>query len=377
MSLALSTVLYEWRRYLAAVVALAASGCMVLVLVGLFVGIVESVTATIDRSPADLMVLPAKATSLLGTGGMPRRVMPLIYLNPEVVDVADMDDGGGMFSNLGTGKQKIRTYVQIMAVDTAPGSLTLPSDFDDNVRLALSQPYTIAVDKTALGRLGVKLGDHAALNGHEVIVAATVTGYPSINMVQLVASRATLRLLKEARPDTRVGPMLVKIRDPARAAEVRDQLNAVAGDQYRAWTKPELAVANRNDLMKEQIIGIVLGFAMFMGAAVGIVITWQTLRAAILANVKEFASLRALGVAMGSLGLVVMEMSFWVGIAGLFATALLVSAIWAVARSANVPMGFPVGFVIFIAVSLVLIAVVSGFFSLGVLKKSQPADLLR
>jgi putative ABC transport system permease protein len=377
MSLALSTVLYEWRRYLAAVVALAASGCMVLVLVGLFVGIVESVTATIDRSPADLMVLPAKATSLLGTGGMPRRVMPLIYLNPEVVDVADMDDGGGMFSNLGTGKQKIRTYVQIMAVDTAPGSLTLPSDFDDNVRLALSQPYAIAVDKTALGRLGVKLGDHAALNGHEVIVAATVTGYPSINMVQLVASRATLRLLKEARPDTRVGPMLVKIRDPARAAEVRDQLNAVAGDQYRAWTKPELAVANRNDLMKEQIIGIVLGFAMFMGAAVGIVITWQTLRAAILANVKEFASLRALGVAMGSLGLVVMEMSFWVGIAGLFATALLVSAIWAVARSANVPMGFPVGFVIFIAVSLVLIAVVSGFFSLGVLKKSQPADLLR
>lgn len=377
MSLALSTVLYEWRRYLAAVVALAASGVMVLVLVGLFVGIVESVTATIDRSPADLMVLPAKATSLLGSGGMPRRVMPLIYMNPEVVDVADMDDGGGMFSNLGPGKQKIRTYVQIMAVDTAPGSLTLPSDFDNDTRLALSQPYAVAVDKTALARLGVKLGDHAALNGHEVIVAATVTGYPSINNVQLVASRATLRLLKQSRPSNRVGPMLVKIRDPARAGLVRDQLNAVAGDQYRAWTKPELAIANRNDLMKEQIIGIVLGFAMFMGAAVGIVITWQTLRAAILANVKEFASLRALGVGMGSLGVVVMEMSFWVGVAGLFATALLVSAIWALARSANVPMGFPMGFVVFIAISLVVIAVVSGFFSLGVLKKSQPADLLR
>ncbi len=377
MSLALSTVLYEWRRYLAAVVALAASGCMVLVLVGLFVGIVESVTATIDRSPADLMVLPAKATSLLGTGGMPRRVMPLIYLNPEVVDVADMDDGGGQFSNLGAGKEKIRTYVNVMAVDTAPGSLTLPSDFDENVRLALSQPYAVAVDKTALGRLGVKLGDHAALNGREVIVAATVTGYPSINNVQIIASRATLRLLKQARPDNRVGPMLVKLRDPARAAQVRDQLNAVAGGQYRAWTKPELAIANRNDLMKEQIIGIVLGFAMFMGAAVGVVITWQTLRAAILANVKEFASLRALGVGMASLGAVVMEMSFWVGVAGLFATALLVFSIWALARSANVPMGFPMGFVVFIAISLVVIAVVSGFFSLGVLKKSQPADLLR
>ena len=377
MSLALSTVLYEWRRYLAAVVALAASGCMVLVLVGLFVGIVTSITATIDRSPADLMVLPAKATSLLGSGGMPRRVMPLVYMNPEVVDVAEQADGGGMFSNLGPAKQKVRTYVNIMTVDTAPGSLTLPSDFDDTVRLALSQPYAIAVDKTSLGRLGVKLGDHAALNGHEVIIAALVSGYPNIDNAQVISSRATLRLLGEARPDNRVGPLLVKVRDPARAIQVRDQLNAVAGDQYRAWTKPELSIANRNDLMKKQIIGIVLGFAMLMGAAVGIVITWQTLRAAILANVKEFASLRALGVSMHSLRVVVMELSFWVGVAGLIATGVLIIGLSAFARSASVPMEFPTGFVIFIAIALVMIAVISGFFALGVLKKSQPADLLR
>jgi putative ABC transport system permease protein len=377
MSLALSTVLYEWRRYLAAVVALAASGVMVLGLVGLFVGIVASITATIDRSPADLMVLPAKATSLLGSSGMPRRVMPLVYMNPEVVDVAEIDDGGGMFTNLGPAKPKIRTYAEIMSVDTAPGSLTLPSDFDDTVRLALSQPYAIAVDKTALGRLGVKLGDHAALNGHEVIVAATVTGYPSVDNVQVISSRATLRLLREARPDNRIGPLLIKLRDPARALQVRDQLNAVAGDQYRVWTKPDLSVANRNDLMRKQIIGIVLGFAMLMGAAVGIVITWQTLRAAILANLKEFASLRALGVSMNSLRVVVMELSFWVGVAGLIATGVLITGLSAFARSANVPMEFPAGFVLFTAVALVAIAVISGFFALGVLQKSQPADLLR
>ncbi len=377
MSLALSTVLYEWRRYLAAVVALAASGVMVLGLVGLFVGIVASITATIDRSPADLMVLPAKATSLLGSGGMPRRVMPLVYMNPEVVDVAEIDDGGGMFSNLGPGKRKVRTYAEIMSVDTAPGSLTLPSDFDDTVRLALSQPYAIAVDKTALGRLGVKVGDHAALNGHEVIVAATVTGYPNIDSVQVITSRATLRLLREARPSNRIGPLLIKLREPAHALQVRDQLNAAAGDQYRAWSKPELSVANRNDLMKKQIIGIVLGFAMLMGAAVGIVITWQTLRAAILANVKEFASLRALGVSMNSLRVVVMELSFWVGVAGLIATGLLMAGLWALARNASVPMEIPLGFVVAIALALVAIAVISGFFALGVLKKSQPADLLR
>ena len=39
MSLALATLLYEWRRYMAAVVALAFSGLLVLAQVGMFVGI--------------------------------------------------------------------------------------------------------------------------------------------------------------------------------------------------------------------------------------------------------------------------------------------------------------------------------------------------
>ena len=377
MSLALSTVIYEWRRYLAAVVALAASGVMVLSLVGLFVGIVVSVTATITRSPADLMILPAKSNSLFGSNGMPRRVMPLVYMNPEVVDVTDEDDGGGMFTNLGQGEEKKRTFVQIMAVDTAKGALSLPTDFDENTRLALSQPYAMVADQSVLSQLGIHLGSHAAIEGHEVVLAGIVHGYASINAPMVIVSRTTLRLLHQARPSNRVGPMMVKIRDPSRALQVRDALNAAGGDQFRAWTKADLSASTENDLMKQQIIGIILGFAMFIGSVVGVVITWQTLRGAILANVKEFASLRALGVSMGSLRLVVMEISFWVGIMGLVVTAALVGLLGWACNSAGIPMGFPLGFIFTTAILLLLIAVMSGFFSTGVLKKSQPADLLR
>jgi len=41
-----------------------------------------------------------------------------------------------------------------------------------------------------------------------------------------------------------------------------------------------------------------IGFAVVVGTFIGIVITWQTLQGALLANIKEFASLRALGVSM-------------------------------------------------------------------------------
>jgi putative ABC transport system permease protein len=106
-------------------------------------------------------------------------------------------------------------------------------------------------------------------------------------------------------------------------------------------------------------------------------ITWQTLRGAILANIKEFASLRALGVSMGSLRLVVVELSVWVGLAGLAMTGLMILGVDALAKAGGVPMAYHLDQVAMTSVLLLAISVGSGLLSLGVLKKSQPADLLR
>mgnify|MGYP003382659396 FL=1 len=78
MSLALATLIYEWRRYMAAVIALAFSGLLILAQVGMFTGIVKGATATIDRSRADILVLGAKSESLINSGpsGLPRRIQP-------------------------------------------------------------------------------------------------------------------------------------------------------------------------------------------------------------------------------------------------------------------------------------------------------------
>ncbi len=383
MSLALATLLYEWRRYLAAIVALAFSGLLVLAQVGMFMGIGKAFTATIDRSPADIMILPTKAESLMNTGGLPRRVMPLIYMNPDVIQVADLDGDGAMWGNvaqdgasLKPDKQK-REWVQIMSVDTQPGAVTLPTDYADSVREALSEPHAIALDQSALARLGVKLGDKATLNGKTVRLRAILTGYPNMMQPEIVMSRDTLRLLGMASNARRVGPLMVKIADSSRSEIVRDQLNASANGQFRAWTRADLAKANEGAMMKESIIGIMLGFSLFLGLLIGVGITSQTLRGAILANIKEFASLRALGVSMGSLRSIVLELSFWVGIAGLGATAVLVTLVSLLATAGGVPMAFSVNIIFMTGLFLLSIAMISGLMALGILKKSQPADLLR
>jgi len=379
MSLALSTVIYEWRRYMAAVVALAFSGVLILAQVGMFMGMGKAFTATINRSRADVFVIAPKATSLInGPSGLPRRIEPLIYMDPEVVQVADMADNGARFANQPKDNTPHKQeYVDVQAVDTEPGALTLPTDYSEATRQALEEPYAVALDRTALGRLGVKLGDTASLNQRTVHIAAVLDGYPNINNATAIVSRQTYRLLKLVENEDRSGPLMVQIRDPSRAVLVRDHLNAISNGAYRAWTKPELSQANETELLHVQIIGIMLGFSVFLGIMIGVGITSQTLRGAILANIKEFASLRALGVSMGSLRLVVVELSIWVGLAGLGMTGLMIFGVDALAQAGGVPMAYEPDQVATTSALLLAISVGSGLLSLGVLKKSQPADLLR
>jgi putative ABC transport system permease protein len=380
MSLALATLLYEWRRYTAAVVALAFSGLLILAQVGMFTGIVKGATATIDRSRADIMILPAKMESLINSGGgsLPARLQPQLYMHPEVAEVAAMDNDGGRWINRPKdGAKAVTTFVNVNMVDTRPGAVNLPTDFDEATRTALLEPYSVAIDESQLKRLGVKLGDEASLRGKTVRVRAILHGYPDMNNASVTMSRDSFRLLGMLTKDGKTGPLMVRLTDPARAEVVRDQLNKSAKGAYRAWTRQELSEANEGAIMGEQIIGLFLGFSVFLGFLIGVGITSQTLRGAILSSIKEFASLRALGVGMGSLRMIVIELSFWVGIVGLMATALFTFGVYLLATNGGVPMGFPAVWVIGVSILLLVISGFSGLLALGILKKSQPADLLR
>ncbi|MFN3932053.1 MAG: ABC transporter permease [Brevundimonas sp.] len=380
MSLALSTLLYEWRRYMAAIVALAFSGLLVLAQVGMFMGIGKAFTATIDRASADIMVMAPGATGLFngGPSGVPRRIMPVVQSHPDIVAVADLDGSGGRWQNVVEGDAPRKTeFVQVSIIDAVPGAVTVPTDYSPELVEALRQPFGVAIDETALGRLGVKLGDKAIYNGKTVYVVAVTRGYPNMMQAGVVMSRDTLRMLGEASTGDRVGPLMVGIRPGADSERVVAQLNAQSRGQFKAWTRADLGEANQAAMFKESFIVIMLGFSLFLGILIGVAITWQTLRGAIMANIKEFASLRALGVSMGSLRGIVMELSFWVGIAGIFAAGLLTWAVSLLATSGGLTMAFPIPMVAGVCIMLLVIALASGFLSLGVLKKSQPADLLR
>jgi len=379
MSLAFSTLLYEWRRYFAAIIALAVAGLLVLALTGMFLGAGKAFTATIDRSPAEIMVLPPDAEGLFGNNsGLPRRMIPIVYEHPDVVETMPLDGAFAFWQNFPKdGSPAKGAGVQVIVIDPTPNSLTIPTDFDSHLMEALSEPFSVVIDQSSVGKLGTPLNEKAKMNGRTVNVRGLTTGYPNMFNSTVFVSRQTAKLLNVIQEGPRVGSLLVKVKDPKRAAQIVEELNKMGKGQYRAWTRQSLSANNELGILKEGGIGIILGFMVLVGVFIGIVITWQTLQAAILANIKEFASLRALGVSMGHLRLIILELSFWVGVFGLIMTAVLVGGVSLIARLIAIPMDFPLYIDVPVAIVLLLIAMLSGLFSLGVLKKSQPADLLR
>jgi putative ABC transport system permease protein len=390
MSLALSTLLYEWRRYMAAVMALALSGLLVLAMTGVFIGIGKGFTAQIERSRADIMILQPGAKNIMsGPSGVPRRFIPLVYNHEEVLEIQPLDGANGSFQSVKdidptmsqadrarAGAPKMN-YVQTRIIDTTPDAVTIPIDYSQELVDALRQPYTVAVDETDLPRLGIKLGDKALYNGQTVTLVGVVRGYPNMMQPTVVMSRDTLRMVGQADTGPRVGPLMVKLRDPARAEIVAAQLNKMGNGQWKAWTRQQLADANAAGMFEEGILVIIIGGCVVLGVIIGVTITWQTLRGAIMANIKEFASLRALGVGMGSLRRIVMELSFWVGCVGVIAAIVLTWLLSLVAMSQGVIIALPLVLLIVVGVGLIVIAMLSGLLSLGILKNSQPADLLR
>jgi putative ABC transport system permease protein len=390
MSLALSTLLYEWRRYMAAVMALALSGLLVLAMTGVFIGIGKGFTAQIERSRADIMILQPGAKNIMsGPSGVPRRFIPLVYNHEEVLEIQPLDGANGSFQSVKdidptmsqadrarAGAPKMN-YVQTRIIDTTPDAVTIPIDYSQELVDALRQPYTVAVDETDLPKLGIKLGDKALYNGQTVTLVGVVRGYPNMMQPTVVMSRDTLRMVGQADTGPRVGPLMVKLRDPARAEIVAAQLNKMGNGQWKAWTRQQLADANAAGMFEEGILVIIIGGCVVLGVIIGVTITWQTLRGAIMANIKEFASLRALGVGMGSLRRIVMELSFWVGCVGVIAAIVLTWLLSLVAMSQGVIIALPLVLLIVVGVGLIVIAMLSGLLSLGILKNSQPADLLR
>lgn len=371
-SLARASLLLEWRRYLAAVVAVAFSGLLVLVQVALLLGLFGTVTTIIDRGRADLWVVDAGTRSFDLARDMPRRVEMLMHMHPEVAQVETVVIGMGDWRTPEGG----RVTVTIAGFDTSPGGLAFPADLSPTLRKALQVPGTVLADAADLGKLGLHAGaGDAEVNGQRVSLAGVVEGFRSIGGATLLTSSATARTLLGVQDAERVTYLVLGLArgaDPVRvAAELEARIPGV-----QVMPPAELSALSQGYWLLESGTGVGFLFSTLLGLAVGLAITSQTLRAAVLGSLREYATLRALGVPLAALRAVVLEQAFWIGLAGLGVTTVAAALLLSAAATV-VAVAVPWWAAAATAAFTLLVALGSGLLSLGPLLKTEPAELLR
>lgn len=376
VALARKTLIYEWRRFLPAIVAIGFAGLLQLLQAALVLGIFGSASVYITGSSADLWVgYPGTQSVNLGRAIDPDVAMRL-RMDPAVTRVepflwVDADWRGPH----GTGGQS----VFVSGIDPRADGLMFSRALTPALRARLSAPDAVIIDRADIDKLGVTVGDTAAINNHRVRVVGVASGLRALGGVNIVSSLDTARELDTDPNDAgRPTYLVASVADPARVDAVVQRLHDRRGfAPYEVWTAESFARRSVLYWMLDTGAGAGVVFLAGIVFLVGAVITSQTLMGAVAGSVREYATLNALGVGVGNLRWVVLEQACWVGAIGPVGATVLGILVLALARSQDVPVviNLPVTFAcVLLAMAL---AAVSGLVAMRSLRRADPATLLR
>jgi putative ABC transport system permease protein len=290
VSLARKNLLHDRLRFVITVAGVAFAVTLVLVQVGLFMGLLDKATVTIQHASADIWVTSKETPNVDFAHTFPEtRVLRV----RGVPGVARADNLIVQFMNiqLPTGAEEgcLVYGLEDFAVWNLPWSIQ-GADARD-----LKRGDFILMDQSAVRRFGpFAVGEHREILRRRFKIIGTTTGAASFTTAPIVFMdfrRAQQRV------ETLVGNtqyVLVKLAPGADAQQVKAAIQGRLpfNDVY---TKDEWASRSRSYWIVSTGLGMNMGITVFLGILVGIVVVAQTLYTSAVEHVKEFGTVKAIG----------------------------------------------------------------------------------
>jgi len=375
VALARKTLIHEWRRFLPAAVAVAFSGLLLMMMAALMMGIFGSAAVYIDQSGGDLWVgYPGTQSIELGLP-IPRNTEMQLMMDSGVGRVEPFEwidaDWRGPADHGGVS-------VFVSGIDAHANGMMYAHVLDLALRQRLLEPFAVIVDRADLPTLGLKIGDSALVNGKRVHLVGVGSGLRALGGINILASLDTARQLDNDNTDPgNVAYYLVQLTDPASAAVATKRLSKISGGRFAVWRRDAFARRAVNYWMFSTGAGLGVLFLSAVVFIAGAAINSQTLMAAVAGSIREYATLRALGVSIGGLRAVVLEQAGWVGVCGLLAGLIVGTLALLVARNQDVPVQMTALSVLLCGALVMTIALLSGLLAVRSLRRADPASLMR
>lgn len=371
MSYSLTTLWYERQRFLPGILAVAFSALLIALQCGLLLGLFSITSIPIDMSNADIWVGHPEVPSV--DLGRPIPEPWMSYLAMEEVERIEPFIEGFAYFDKPTGGMELTV---IIGSRMSPDALGAIKHLTLEHRTKLAQIGAVVIDEGEFGRLGInKVGDNAEVNSRRITVVGTVSGLRSLAGPYLFCSLDTARLILRP-PHDQVTFLLAKCKHKEDAPKVVERLKAYPR-KIAAFTAEDFSLRSRLHWLFKTKAGVALGLAAMLGLLVGAVVTSQTLYAATVSQLKEYAVLRAMGIPRWRMAMSVLAQSLWVGVAGIVIAIPLIFLLAGLGTEAGAKVLLPWWLLVGAVVVTMTMALLSGLWALRSLRLVEPINLLR
>jgi putative ABC transport system permease protein len=338
---------------------------------GTFLGLVDKNTMFIDHAGADIWIIPPNLETLAPGKFIPESISRQARGIAGVAWAEPLLFGGAQIAIPGGSAEAVTVVGTKM-----PGLRGGPWNMVAGDVSVLKNPDTMIFEDGVRDTFGgLNLGSVREVNGRNVQVGGFTWGLLPFGPAYAFADYDLARLLLKVDSD-RAHFILVGVDAEADKAGVKKALQA-RFPEVRVVTGEEFSRSTVKYLLGRTALGVTFGTSTAFGLLIGFVIVALTTFSAVVDNIREFGTLKAIGATNFDLAKLLLAQSVAYGLLGSVIGLTLVTRVADAVRSPKFVMLVPPQMAVYTTLGMVFLCTLASTFALMRLRTLEPAMVFR
>lgn len=373
VDLALKTLLHDKLRFAITVCGVGFAVMLVFVQAGLFIGLLDNATVTIEHATADLWVTAHNTPNVDFAHVFPETYVQRVRA-VKGVERADNLLVQFMYIDLPNGAQESMLAYALEDFDR----WNLPWDVSEGKTEDLRRGQFLFLDESATRRFGTfRVGEYREIMGNRLKIIGRTRGALSFSTTPI--GFMNYRIAQDLQANVLANMthyILVKITPGADTAAVRAEIKRRL-PYNDVYTKSEWAAQTTKYWLESTGLGLNMYLTVFLGCLIGVIVVALTLYTSTMEHIKEFGTVKAIGGSNADIYGILMRQALVAAVVG-FALGVGPSyALRPVFASIHLKLIIPPPLVLAVAGGTVLLCLGASMLSFGKVARIDPALVFR
>lgn len=368
------------KRFATAIIGVTFGVVLMLYQLGLYTAFLRMVVFPHSMLKGELIITSRSYAYFYHNRFFSRRILYEVQSFPGVASIAPLQVNFLKWKNTTTGVDMV---IAVLACNPSQNPFVVP-ELEKGVQL-LKNGENVLFDRQSAGADFGKVAEAFEREGEVVSelehVRVSVQGLFSMGRTlaatgHIITSDQAFGRIYPQRPANMINMGLITLTKGADPEEVRARLSAFLTKDVRIVTSSEFRRAEQSYWMSRTAVGFICIAGMLVGMCVGGIVVYQILYTDVTDHLREYATLKALGITDWFLFRIIMTEALILLLTSFLPSALLSGVMFHVTRlGAGMPTKLAAPEVLIVFCMAAAMCVLSGFLATRKLKTADPADI--